>query len=391
MGARRTSSLTLLSAAAPAFLLAACGGLTTPDTSTGELTGRLTNVVDASSAHVYVVGHPETVTKVESDGSYTLRKVPVGDPQVVFYDGKDHAGVVAAPRVEPAKITEFQKDARELPVAARVFVIARGGAGVSCDGATVQVEGSILKGQVKYGDGPLELFPVPPGDWSVRGDLKGFKKSSKGVSVPEGGRTPIELTIEDPDDSAEQGCNSSACADGLKCDGDDGRCYACTKDLDCGAGFACEHHSCVPTSGDRDVCEACSSNADCGPGGACVGLAGGTAGVCATPPSSSHTCKSGYQAGPLAGVSSLCAPPRTFTGGAPVDACARLFTTFGSLCLTNETCAKDLAGGTCLKPGGAGDADPIVGVCTAPCQSNSDCPDHVDFGKCSAAGFCERG
>ena len=66
MGARSRLLRSIL-LAAPVFLasvLGACGGgLSTPDLSTGEISGRLVNVQDPAQAHVYVVGHPETLAK----------------------------------------------------------------------------------------------------------------------------------------------------------------------------------------------------------------------------------------------------------------------------------------------------------------------------------------
>jgi hypothetical protein len=143
----------------------------------------------------------------------------------------------------------------------------------------------------------------------------------------------------------------------------------------------------VAAAGSRDVCEACTADADCGAGGVCLGLVRGAMGVCATEPSSG-SCRSGFQAGPLAGAAAVCAPPRTFAGDAPVDACARMMATFGAPCFAAAACQQDLAGGSCQKPSGASQYD--AGVCTVPCQTDSDCPRHVDFGKCSA-GFCSRG
>jgi hypothetical protein len=380
MGARRQSSLLSLAAVAPLFLLAACGGsLTTPDLATGEITGTLSSVGDPAQAHAYVVGHPETLAKVGADGSYTLSKVPVGDARVVFFDGKDRAGVVEGVRVESAKRSSLAKDARELPLASRVVVVTRGGAGVKGNGAAITLEDTIFQDRVSTDGKTVELFPVPQGTWRVRGKLKGFKDKPGSVAVDAGVTKPLEVEIDELDDTPEHGCKSSVCSDGLQCEGD-GRCYACTSDADCG-GLKCESHVCVgATVGARHSCEPCSSNSDCeGPGGTCLSAGSGVSGLCASAPSSSG-CKSGYAVGNLNG-STVCAPPSLFAGHPILEACSRVVTAFGASCLSDANCQQDLAGGVCQKPAGAGPLAP--GVCTATCSSNGDCPSSVSFGRCN--------
>jgi len=384
MGARRQPSLIPIVAVAPCFLLLACGGgLNTPDLTTGEITGKLTNVADASQAHAYVLGHPETLVKVAADGTYTIPKVPVGDARVVLYDGRDRAGVVDGVRVDPAKRSSLAQDAAGLPLASRVVIVARGGGGVKGNGATITLEDTIFQDRASIDGKTVELFPVPRGDWILRGKLKGFKAKDVSVAVAEGVSEPLELEIDDLDDTPEQGCNSSMCSDGLSCGGD-GRCYACNSDSDCG-GMRCESHMCVSTMmGLRDSCEPCSSNGDCqGPNGVCLSGGSGVSGLCASAPSSG-SCKSGFAVGTLNG-NVVCGPPSLFTGTPVVDACQRLLTAFGASCLSDANCQQDLAGGVCRKPAGAGALTP--GVCTAACSSNGDCPNTASFDRCNT-GLC---
>jgi hypothetical protein len=382
MGARRHSSLLPIVAVAPVLFLVACGGgLTTPDLATGEITGKLTNVADASQAHAYVVGHPETLVKVAADGSYTLSRVPVGDARVALYDGKDRAGVVEGVRVESAKRSSLAQDAAALPLASRVVIVTRGGGGVKGNSATITLEDTIFQDRGSTDGKTVELYPVPRGDWILRGKLKGFKSKDVSVAVAEGVTEPFEVEIDDLDDTPEHGCKSSACSDGLKCEGD-GRCYACTSDSDCG-GLRCESHVCVSTTlGTRDSCEPCSSNTDCqGPNGVCLSGGSGVSGLCASAPSTPGECKSGFALWTLNG-SVVCAPQPLLAGTPVVEACQRLITAFGAPCLSDANCQVDLAGGSCQKPVGS-----LAGVCTATCTSNGDCPNISGYSRCNA-GLC---
>ena len=95
-------------------LAAGCGGVSTPDLSAGEVSGRIV-VADAARAQVYVVGAPERGGAVAADGSYALSGVPAGAAvPLFFYDGGDRAGV-AAVRVEGAR--RVRHDVPSLPLA----------------------------------------------------------------------------------------------------------------------------------------------------------------------------------------------------------------------------------------------------------------------------------
>jgi hypothetical protein len=382
-------------AAAAALLLAACGSLDTPDVTTGEVTGRLSSVKGAD-ARVYVLGQPELGSAVAGDGSYRIAGVPAGPAtKLVFYDGgpagQGRAEVVTTEVRGATRVSVNKGD--EMPLAATVVVLPRAWGGCKSEGAEVRLEGSDHRNR-KYENGRWELFPVPEGTWNIEGALKGFKPKKVQRVVSGGTVEPVELVIDEQDlDSPDRGCLGATCAEGLTCDPDDGRCYACVSrgggddsgDLACGAGAKCEDNACVAVGADRDDCEPCTSDEQCGAGGVCV-PSGDSGGHCATAPSSSpgdQPCDSGFAVATLDGRA-VCAPPYYRPEWNNMkDACATLLTTFGSPCLNEDAC-KYLEGGLCRKSGsGATDS----GECTAPCQKDSDCPNHVGFRSCTA-GYC---
>jgi hypothetical protein len=76
------------------LLLAACGGLETPDLSTGAVAGRV--VAAAPGGRVYVLGRPDLHAALAQDGSFFVDGVPVGAIEVVAFDGASRAGRLPA-------------------------------------------------------------------------------------------------------------------------------------------------------------------------------------------------------------------------------------------------------------------------------------------------------
>lgn len=184
MGARQCSSSTSLAAAAPVFLLlAACGGLTTPDTSTGEITGQITGA--QSSSMVYVLGKPEVAVELAPDGSFTLPDVPVGTAKLVVFDGGNRADIVAV-EVKGAGRSSLRKDSSELPKAGKLTADAHCDDQKSPDGTEFEVtsdagEATRLKATRK--GGKVELFPVPKGKWKLRAKQQGYYENQVDVQV----------------------------------------------------------------------------------------------------------------------------------------------------------------------------------------------------------------
>jgi hypothetical protein len=367
MSARRheVSPLTLAVAVALLFGVAGCGGLDTPDLSSGIVSGRLVGA--KPGAYVYAYGRPDWKVPVAADGTYEVR-APAGSSQVVLFDGESRAELHAVEVKAASRSEAREKRADEMPLAARVVVLARANGGARVKGVKLGVERT---DQDRESDeGRVELFPVPEGQHDVRGALKGFRETRAGLSLSTRGYDAVpEFLIEvelDPDDSAERGCVSTSCEDSRrKCGEDDGRCHECDDDPGedtCGAGLVCDHHVCVPADGavHRDTCEPCVSSAQCG-GGTCYVENGN--GLCVSPDS---RCDAG-----LKQEGTLCLPAGFAPGVSLKYRCDRFESSFGASCLTAQSC-QDLHNGTCY---GANGTTP--GYCTAACSQDSDCPDHM--------------
>jgi hypothetical protein len=350
MGARRHFSLTLLAAVAPAFFLTACGGLTTPDLATGEVTGQLVGDVGAG-AHAYVLGKPESQAAIDPQTkSFRLSGVPAGDARIVVFDGRDRAEVKVVPVRGATRERAPDVETARMPLAGRVVVVPRCDGGASGDDADLEVEGTIVRGR-KKGNGGVELWPLPAGDYFVKGELKGYKGNRREVHVQSGAEQPLEVEIEIQfalGDGDDVGCRSVACPAGLTCDFDDGTCYG---------------------AGSGETCDACSLDTECGAGGRCIG------GFCAT--ASNPECESGYYRSDSSG---LCFP-LLYPAESMKDACIAARAAYGGACLVDSFCTAALAGGVCDRSAGS------PGACTAPCATAEDCPS--DFSACTG-GYCAR-
>ncbi|HEX8910515.1 MAG TPA: hypothetical protein VF805_15025 [Anaeromyxobacteraceae bacterium] len=313
----RTVPASLLLAA---LVAAGCGGLSSPDLGTGQVDGRLSGA--KPGAYAYVLGAPSLKAQVQ-DGAFRLERVPVGSAQVVVFDGEARAGVVSV-EVRPAARALLELSGADMPLAGRVVPVPRPAGGASGAKARMTVEGT------EFVDVPADLagglFPLPSGGYSVRAALRGFKDWTNQVEVLPAVSLPVEMQLDVDDSALLRGCLGGApCGPGLVCSRDDGRCYGCITDADCG-GAACSDHVCT--------------NQPLGCGGACGACGAG-----------------------LACVASTCQAPA---------GCAAWLQGFGSECALDATCALALKDGRCFVPPGALVAG--VGYCTAPCASDADCP-----------------
>jgi hypothetical protein len=395
MSARRheVSPLTLAVAVALLFGVAGCGGLTTPDLSTGEVFGKLQNVDSsrASDAYVYVLGHPEVTARIESDGSYRLSGVPVGEQRLVFYDGGEKAKIAEPVEVRKASRSGKDEDASTMPRAGTVYAVARARSGAKCDDAAFIVGGARVREQRGEG-GWAKLFPIPQGvEFAVGGSMKGFKQVGEKPRVrytDDPGTfvdTPVEVEFDVDDSDSAPGCRSGIeCSGSLKCDDGDGRCRECDDDIagSCPPGFTCDHHACVLDGhdGDRDTCDPCTRDDQCGSPGVCLGKETG-AGFCAHHASSSgQVCKAGF-----ALLNGLCYPRGVLlpVPESPKVACAAWAAGFGAPCYSDAGCQNALAGGSCRKPPGA--TSSTLGYCSALVQGG--CPSELGYGS-ERNGYC---
>jgi len=362
-GARQRLRHSLLARAASLLasaLAAGCGGLDSPDLSTGQVSGRLTGDFKKGAAYAYALGAPETKALVADDGSYTLDRVPVGSSgkaQVVLFDGDVRADIEVAD-VKPASRTRAgDRDSGTLALAGRVVAAVRCSGGASGKNTAYKVDEAALSADAS-GD-VAELFPLPAGVFNVRATLSGFRENAREVAVASGATTTVELDLELDDDDGERGCIANGCSDGRDCDEHDGRCYSCTNDSQCSPGQKCDDHVCVLESGlERPACAPCTDDLQCHAPGKCItdSVSGGK--VCSTTCAQSTDCPAGFACN-----GGTCAPPA---------GCAAYLEEFGSVCFQESQCA--LSDPRCY---GASGSNP--GYCTSRCNSNSDCPEHLGF------------
>lgn len=360
-------------------VLAGCGGLDSPDLNTGQVSGRLTGSFKKGDAFAYAFGAPGTKVLIRDDGSFTIDHVPVasngnvpaGQTQVVVFDGETNIGMNVA-FVKPASHTQADPvDASALVRARTVLTAARCSGGASASNTVYSVDGAALKDDAK-GD-VASLFPLPPGVFNVRAKLSGFKEKVQSVDLTPDADQQIELDLELDDSDAKKGCIANGCTDGRECDDQDGVCYGCTTDAQCGAGQKCDNRVCVLNGLPKPACTSCALDADCeAPGGfsgKCILDASGTGNICSNTCGTDANCPSGFQCN-----GGVCAPPST---------CSAYFQEFGKVCFAqNPLCA--LFDAVCF---GASGSTP--GYCTSRCGSKSDCPESLGY-KCNAQNVCAK-
>jgi hypothetical protein len=369
----RNPSAPGIAALSAALLLAACGGLNSPDLATGQVSGRLAGA--QPGAFAYALGAPQTKVEIAADGSYTINGVPVtatGTAPIVLFDGATKADIVAAPVKGASKTRADDTDASALALARKVTVTAACSGSVSPDNVTYEVEGVALRDDPKGSSGTL--FPLPPGKFKVRAHAKGMLDAEKDVDVSNGDDSAdLQMQVEDSDTS-QRGCLSNGCSVGdLKCD-NDGRCYPCTSDSQCSAGYKCSNHQCQSDNPDlAGVClhVGCTSDGVCafGPAGAsqpgmCIASAGST--ICSHGCTTDLDCPSGLScaADSLSGRFA-CQPLAT-------QSCSSFLKVFGTICDSQNkdfVCAG-LADAKCLGAGHSG----ASGYCTSRCTTQADCP-----------------
>lgn len=394
------STATLLATLAAA-LLVGCGGLDSPDRtlSTGQVRGQLSNA--KANAYVYVFGHPEVRAEVQSDGSYVLDKVPVGNgtAQVVAFDGDLKADLVDVD-VKPATHTDKDIDAAKMPLAGSIVAAARCSGGQNSADANYTVDGTEFEGVGTGGAPGKTLFPIPAGHtFTVRTKLKGFKDAQRAVKVDEGASADVELDMDADENDANRGCVSTGCSDGRQCNRDDGQCYECNNASDCKAapGLHCEEHRCVPdsgASGARGACLPCTSDAQCqghtytnassvpeSQTGMCITNGGSR--VCSygcDVANADADCPSGFVCQFVSGTSG---PTACF----PLATCTTVLQAFGAVCLDDATCSAVLMDGHCQ---GLDKKRGTPGYCTSRCASDVDCPTLLGFRCDPQAALCVK-
>ncbi len=335
------------------LLAVACGALDTPDLRSGRVVGHLSGATPG--AYVYVYGAPDRFAWVGTDGSFRIDQVAAGQTQVILFDGDQGAKQVQA-NVGGARVEQLEEQA-PLPAAGRIVAGAVPTGGCVANGARFDVVGTILSQVQATGGAAVELYPLPTGTYRVRVTLAGFAATEKDLGAAAGQGTPEEIELEVGGD--EKGCVASGCATpGLTCEPEDGWCYPCVEDEQCGSNGQCVHDACIYPGGGGAFCDACTNASEC-QGGFCAGGDSGT-GTCTSTCSSAADCPAGADCQDVGGTQ-VCVAPKT---------CSAFRYTFGASCFSAGRCQGAIAGSSCAREG----SEDSPGVCTATCDAKRTCP-----------------
>jgi hypothetical protein len=193
-----------------AILVAACGGLESPDLTTGAVAGRVDPAFPGGRA--YVLGHPDVRAELDAQGAFLLSPVPVGDAAVVVYDGDARAGLrvavvrgaevtwigpAASPQSADGGAQEPFPPAGEsgaLPLAGTIRARATAG-GAPVPGVRFTVEGTEHVA-VPGTAGEATLGPLPPATFELVARADGFAEARGAVTVRSGETVVVELALE---------------------------------------------------------------------------------------------------------------------------------------------------------------------------------------------------
>jgi hypothetical protein len=180
-----------------AMLAAGCGGLESPDLSTGAIEGRISPAFEGG--RVYVLGSPDRRADLGTDGTFRLEGVPIGPVTLVAYDGGERAGLLPV-LVRGAEVTSVLPGAAQvdgpqagspppaadpadfLPLAGRLVVRAlAGGGGEILGDARFTVEGTEWVDVAPDASGAGT--PLPPGLFQLVVRAAGYVDASLAVEV----------------------------------------------------------------------------------------------------------------------------------------------------------------------------------------------------------------
>ncbi len=342
-----------------AALALACGALETPDLQHGVVTGQIQlSGTPPQQPYVYVLGSPDSYAEVKPDGTFRLDEVPIGQPQIVLYDGDLGAESVQV-QVQGETESQMAPLGRPLKRAGAILAAANPASGVSTAKLTFTVQGTRLQGVP--GPSGARLWPLPAGSFTLHADLPGYREASAAVDVTEGLDQPKVISLDIDSDTEHPGCNGcGGCENGLKC-ASDGECVECIIEADCNSGGVCDSdHRCrYSSSGGMTWCQPCSLatvTSDCGAGTGLTCLTvnangGSVSGYCSYTCGSDSDCPAGYRCNSVSGGHAC----------EPLVSCVALTAAFGSSCSTDSPCQSALEQGEC-----------VSGHCTARCQLS--CP-----------------
>jgi hypothetical protein len=193
-----------------AILVAACGGLESPDLTTGAVAGRVDPAFPGGRA--YVLGRPEVRAQLDAEGAFLLAPVPVGDAAVVVYDGSARAGLrvavvrgaevtwigpAASPQSADVGAQEPFPPAGEsgaLPLAGTIQARATAN-GLAVPGVRFTVEGTELIAVAPGAGGDTLLAPLPPGTFELVARADGFAEARRTIELRAGETIAVELGL----------------------------------------------------------------------------------------------------------------------------------------------------------------------------------------------------
>ncbi|MBS2031864.1 MAG: hypothetical protein JST54_28465 [Deltaproteobacteria bacterium] len=336
--------------------LAGCvGGLNNKPLEQGSVSGQLVGAGSAQ-ALVFISGHHELATTSAADGSFTIANVPLGPFQLVASasaSAGQGGGTMAAGGANVGALNLS---------AAPGFVINVRRAFANASGAQVSIVGTPLSG-VTGDDGVARLGALPVGCYELQvvlasGETDAHSSCSESSEAEHDDHFDFDSDGGEGDTDGGWDCRTGAgCNNGLHCDPNDGQCYACVQDQDCGGpGSVCHEHQCVAQV---QGCATCAGDFDCGPGGRCVSAF------------SSMICEFACQQD--ADCGQPCGHPSDYgfrcTGGLCVPQDSEITSCeggggLGGQCQQDADCTMaGLVHGSC-----------IDGICTVGCASPLDCP-----------------
>lgn len=222
--------------------VAGCGELSNEPFRYGTVQGRLTES-DPAVAVVAVVGRPELSTRVEADGSFTLRQVPVGKVDLLVLATQERALRLTV-RVEPgqaAVVGELQpRQAAALQLRVRAPGLLRVSSG------SVSVLGTPLLGLALADEGLLRVGPLPQGCYALQVSVPRFPSTEAQACVNEGEQQELEVLLPPP--LGNPGCaDDEECTRGSRCN-PQGQCVvrSCSSEEDCPPGLVCRSEQCSP-------------------------------------------------------------------------------------------------------------------------------------------------
>jgi hypothetical protein len=337
-----------------------CGELENAPFRVGTVHGQLTES-DPAVALVSLLGSPGLRSTVDTEGQFTLERVPAGAGELFIVASANRT--LRVPLVIPGG--QSLSLGKLVPQEASFLSLrVKAPNSQQVDEAQVSLVGTPLQGLRPDTEGRLLVGPLPDGCYMLSLSLRGFPAVESETCVSAGETKEVKVNLPVPDTSnGHLGCAETGCEASLHC-GPDGRCVECLEDEQCGDGLTCRRSRC---EGAGAACTACDGDWKCRSGTSCQNLPeGGTA--CVERCDGSDDCEEGFtcQVG-------QCLPDTARFAG------CRAYRSVGTACGGDEHCRdQGLVNGLCL-----------AGACTYPCAADRECPASFSCENSAAGRVCQ--